>query len=69
MADKCLDISSVSSYKGINMNFLSNPGLQGQNQYDTNGEEAIRSIMQRLAVYLRAGKYLVYPVPSMEWTI
>lgn len=44
MADKCLDISSVS-YKGINMNFLSKPGLQGQNHYDTNGEEAIRSIM------------------------
>ncbi len=44
MADKCLDISALS-YKGVNMNFLSKPGLQGQGHYDTNGEEAIRSIM------------------------
>ena len=44
MADKCLDISEVT-YKGININFLSKPGLQGRNHYDTNGEEAIRSIM------------------------
>ncbi len=44
LADKCLDIGSIS-YRGINMNFLSKPGLQGRNHYDTNGEEAIRSIM------------------------
>ena len=44
MADKCLDISEVT-FKGININFLSKPGLQGRNHYDTNGEEAIRSIM------------------------
>ncbi|MDD2959706.1 MAG: aldose 1-epimerase family protein [Lachnospiraceae bacterium] len=44
LADKCLDMSSVS-YKGININFLSKPGLQGRNPYDTNGDEAIRSIM------------------------
>ena len=29
----------------INMNFLSKPGLQGRNHYDTNGQEALRSIM------------------------
>ena len=44
MCDKCLDVSGFS-YKGINMNFLSKPGLQGRNHYDTNGEEALRSIM------------------------
>lgn len=44
LADKCLDIGSIS-YKGINMSFLSKPGMQGRNHYDTNGEEAIRSIM------------------------
>lgn len=44
MADKALDVNQLS-YKGINMNFLSKPGLQGRNQYDTNGDEAIRSIM------------------------
>ncbi len=44
MADKALDVNQLN-YKGINMNFLSKPGLQGRNQYDTNGDEAIRSIM------------------------
>lgn len=44
LADKCLDVSGLS-YRGINLNFLSKPGLQGRNHYDTNGEEAIRSIM------------------------
>ena len=44
LADKCLDVCELS-YKGINMNFLSKPGLQGRNHYDTNGDEAIRSIM------------------------
>ncbi len=44
LADKCMDIGSFS-YKGINMNFLSKPGLQGRNHYDTNGQEALRSIM------------------------
>ena len=44
MGDKCLDVSGLS-YKGINMNFLSKPGLQGRNHYDTNGQEALRSIM------------------------
>lgn len=44
MADKCLDVSEFS-YGGVNINFLSKPGLQGRNQYDTNGQEAIHSIM------------------------
>ena len=44
MADKCLDIAEFS-YKGININFLSKPGLQGRAHYDTNKDEAVRSIM------------------------
>ena len=44
MCDKCLDVSEFS-YNGINMNFLSKPGLQGRNHYDTNGAEALRGIM------------------------
>lgn len=44
MKDKCLDIAEIS-YKGVQLNFLSKPGLQGRNHYDTNGAEAQRSIM------------------------
>ena len=44
MCDKALDVSQLS-YGGVNINFLSKPGLQGRNQYDTNGDEAVRSIM------------------------
>ncbi|MBQ6373837.1 MAG: aldose 1-epimerase family protein [Clostridia bacterium] len=44
MADKCLDMSELS-YKGVNFSFLSKPGLQGRNAYDTAGAEAQRSIM------------------------
>ena len=44
MGDKCLDITDVS-YRGININFLSKPGLTGRNHYDTHGDEALRSIM------------------------
>lgn len=44
MRDKCLDLAELS-YKGVQMNFLSGPGLQGRNHYDTNGAEAQRSIM------------------------
>lgn len=44
LADKCLDVGQLS-YKGINMSFISKPGLQGRNHYDTNGDEALRSIM------------------------
>ena len=44
MADKALDVSEFS-YAGVNINFLSKPGLQGLGHYDTNGAEAGRSIM------------------------
>lgn len=44
MADKCLDITDVS-FRGHNISFLSKPGLMGRNHFDTNGEEALRSIM------------------------
>lgn len=44
LADKCLDVGEFS-YQGINFNFLSKPGLQGRGHYDTNGDEALRSIM------------------------
>ena len=44
MADKCLDMSELS-YRGVNFSFLSKPGLQGRNAYDTAGAEAIRGIM------------------------
>ena len=44
MADKCLDLADVS-FRGYNISFLSKPGLMGRNHYDTNGDEALRSIM------------------------
>ena len=44
MADKALDVSEVE-YRGENLTFLSKPGLNGRNQFDTNGGEAQRSIM------------------------
>ena len=44
LTDKCLDLGEVS-YRGINVNFLSKPGLMGRNHFDTNGQEALRSIM------------------------
>lgn len=44
MLDKCLDPAWLR-YKGMNLSFLSKPGLQGRNPYDTAGEEAARSIM------------------------
>ncbi|MBQ9564747.1 MAG: DUF4432 family protein, partial [Synergistaceae bacterium] len=44
LADKCLDVSQFS-YRGVNMSFLSKPGLQGRGHYDTHGNEALRSIM------------------------
>ncbi len=44
LADKCLDIAELS-WRGVNFSFLSKPGLQGRNQYDTHGDEALRSIM------------------------
>lgn len=42
--DKCLDITEVT-YKGVNLTFLSKPGLQNRQHYDTHGQEAQRSIM------------------------
>lgn len=44
MLDKCLDPAWLR-YRGMNMSFLSKPGLQGRNAYDTAGGEAIYSIM------------------------
>jgi len=44
MADKCLDICELT-YKGLPINFLAKPGLNGRNPFDTHGAEAQRSIM------------------------
>ncbi len=44
MADKCLDVAELE-YRGVNLSFMSKPGLNGRNPFDTHGEEAIRSIM------------------------
>lgn len=44
MADRALDIAQFE-YRGENLTFLSKPGLNGRNQFDTNGLEAQRSIM------------------------
>lgn len=44
MADKCLDVAELE-YKGMTLSFTSKPGLNGRNHFDTNGEEALRSIM------------------------
>lgn len=42
--DKCMDIGELE-WHGIQMSFLSKPGLTGRSTYDTHGEEAQRSIM------------------------
>ena len=44
MEDKALDICELE-YKGLQINFLSKPGLNGRNPFDTHGAEALRSIM------------------------
>ncbi|NEG54569.1 aldose 1-epimerase family protein [Bifidobacterium platyrrhinorum] len=44
MADRALDVAQFE-YRGENLTFLSKPGLNGRNQFDTNGLEAQRSIM------------------------
>ena len=44
MADKALDVAALE-YKGQTISFTAKPGLNGRNHFDTNGEEAIRSIM------------------------
>ncbi len=43
-ADKCLDIIDFS-YRGVNINFLAKQGLIGRADYDTHGEEGLRSLM------------------------
>ena len=57
MQGKGMDLSELS-YKGINFSFLSKPGLQGRNQYDTNGQGSSAQHYGRNALYLRAGKYM-----------
>lgn len=42
--DKCLDITELS-WKGINFNFISKPGLQNRQAYDYQGFAGQRSIM------------------------
>ncbi|MBO6149427.1 MAG: aldose 1-epimerase family protein [Lachnospiraceae bacterium] len=42
--DKCLDVTDLC-FRGMNMTFLSKGGLIGRTNMDTNGEEALRSIM------------------------
>lgn len=42
--DKCLDITELS-YKGVNYNFISKPGLQNRQAYDYNGFAGQRSVM------------------------
>lgn len=44
LADKCLDIGEFS-YNGIGFSFLSKPGIQNRQAYDTRGLEAQRGIM------------------------
>lgn len=44
MLDKCLDVSEMS-WRGEQISFLSKPGLNGRNPFDTHGGEAQRSIM------------------------
>ena len=44
LGDKCLDVAELE-YKGMTISFTSKPGLNGRNQFDTHGEEALRSIM------------------------
>lgn len=44
LLDKCMDVSELS-WKGERMTFLSKPGLNGRNPFDTHGSEAQRSIM------------------------
>lgn len=42
--DKCLDIVEMT-YKGVNLNFLSKPGLMNRQRFDSSGFEAQKSIM------------------------
>lgn len=44
LSGKCLDIGDLS-YKGTNISFLTKPGLVGRTSFDTQGIDAVRSIM------------------------
>lgn len=44
MEDKCLDPAYIQ-YRGMNLSFLSKPGLQGHDLYTTVGDRGSRSIM------------------------
>lgn len=44
LGDKGLDIGALD-YGGDTLSFTAKPGLNGRNQFDTHGEEALRSIM------------------------
>ena len=48
LADKCLDVEEFC-YKGVNLNFLSKPGLQGRNHYDTHGDDLYHLIQNNQA--------------------
>ena len=49
-ADKALDITDLT-YKGMNMTFLAKPGLEGRNQYDTNGQDDVENGEGRTIVF------------------
>lgn len=66
MCDKCLDVAGLT-YKGINMNFLSKPGLQGRNHYDTFREEPLM-----LLYHINLGYPFLTPatklyIPTKKW--
>lgn len=44
MIDKCLDIANLT-YRGNNISFLAKQGLTGRMDFDTIGEEGLRSLM------------------------
>ena len=44
MEDKCLDPASIT-YRGMNLSFLSKPGLQGHTMYTAVGDQGCRSIL------------------------
>ena len=57
LTDKGLDLGEVS-WKGVNINFLSKPGLMGRNHFDTKRAGGAAQHYGRHDVYLRPGKYL-----------
>ena len=44
MEDKALDVSEFE-YRGVSLGFLSKPGLNGRNPFDTLSDDVVRSIM------------------------